>query len=144
MRKSRKVPLLLLGSLSLLVGCGQEKQTEIRQHTYASKEDCLNDWGRDERDCRPEQSGRRYVGPRYYWHHSGGYPVAINTDGSTRPLPASSLRAGSPSKATGTHTMLGHVGGATSVGKTTSHAGGAGHVSRGGFGGTAHGISGGG
>ena len=146
MKKSRQVPLILLGSLSLFVGCSQSEQatqTEIRQHTYASREDCLNDWGRDERDCQPEKSGRGYRGPRYYWHHTGGYPIALEPDGSSRPLPNSHLRAGIATKATSTHTMLGHVRGATSIGKTTGHIGG-GHTSRGGFGGTAHGISGGG
>lgn len=145
MKKSRKVPLVLLGSFSLLISCGQGGQTEIRQNTYASKEDCLNDWGRDERDCRPDKSGRGYIGPRFYWHHAGGYPVAIDSDGSTRPLPSSTLRSGVATKATGTRTMLGHVGGGTTVGKATGRiGGGTGHISRGGFGGIARGFSGGG
>lgn len=144
MKRSRKVPLVLLGSFSLLVSCGQDKQTEIRQHTYASREDCLEDWGRDERDCHPAKSGG-YAGPRYFWHHSGGYPVAIDTDGSTRPLPRSNLaQPGATTRATSTHTMLGHVGGATSIGKTTARVGGgSGHTTRGGFGGMAFGFSGG-
>jgi hypothetical protein len=139
MKKSRAVPLILLGTLSLLSACGRDETTEIKQHSYASREDCLKDWGRDERDCSPVRTGTGYMGPRYYWYHSGGYPVVVNNDGSTRPLPNSSMsRFGATSRAIGTTTS--HISGHYTGGGAQA---GGGHTSRGGFGGTAHGISGG-
>lgn len=148
MKKSRAVPLILLGTLTLLSGCGgesePEKKAEVKQHIYTSREDCLNDWGRDERDCRPAGTGSHvYLGPRYYWHHGGGYPVAVDHDGSTRRLSGSFLsRPGATSRATGITTSTAHIGGGGAR-AGGSHGGGGGHVSRGGFGGTAHGFSGG-
>lgn len=147
MKRSRAVPLILLGTLSLLTACGQGEKTEIKQHNYASREDCLSDWGRDERDCRPARSGTGYMGPRYFWHHGGGYPVAVDNDGSTRPLPNSYMsRPGTTSRSTGTtisHISGRYSGGGAQMGGARSGGGGGGHTSRGGFGGTAHGFSGG-
>ena len=140
MKRSRAVPLIFLGTLTLLGGCGREPEetADVTQHIYTSREDCLNDWGRDERDCRPAGSGSHvYLGPRYYWHHGGGYPVAVDPDGSTRPLRNTFMsRPGATSHATGITSSTISVGGA--------RGGGAGHVSRGGFGGFARGFSGGG
>ena len=144
MKRSRAVPLILLGTLSLLTACGQGEKTELKQQNYASREDCLNDWGRDERDCRPARSGIGYVGPRYFWHHGGGHPVAVDADGSTRPLPNSYLsRPGTTSRATGITTTTSRISGRYTSGGARM-GGGGGTISRGGFGGTSRGFSGGG
>ena len=63
MRKSSRVTLVLIG-LSALAGCGEEK----RQDVYASREDCLADWGNKPEDCKPstdpKHAGRGYfMGP---------------------------------------------------------------------------------
>jgi hypothetical protein len=146
MKKSRAVPLILLGTLTLLNACKDRGETEYKQQTYASREDCMSDWGRDERDCRPARSGGSgggaYLGPRYYWLHSGGYPMAVDPDGRTRPLPNSYLtNPGSTSKAISTTSTSGRIGGHYTGGGAQM---GGGHTTRGGFGGTAHGMSGGG
>lgn len=135
MKKSNRVPLLLIGTGALLVGYAvtSDDKRDLQQNTYASREDCRKDWGDDERDCRPEGSGGsgggggggggRYVGPRYYWDHNTGYPYAVDADGSTRRLPNSYLTRGAPSTAQGITRVS---------------------VSRGGFGSTGRGFSGGG
>jgi hypothetical protein len=133
-KRSRAVPLILLGTLSLLSGCDSGEPAEIKQSTYATREDCMNDWGQDERDCRPANagSGMHYLGPRYYWFHGGGHPIAIDPDGSKRPLTNSYLnRSGVQTRATSIKTV-GHIGGSGS------------RVSRGGFGGFSRSFSGGG
>lgn len=130
-KRSRAVPLILLGTLTLLTGCDRTEPVEVQQSTYASREDCVADWGQDDRDCRPAGSatGGHYYGPRYYWHHGGGYPVAMDPDGSKRPLTNSYLnRPGTSTRATGI-TSHGYLGGT--------------RTSRGGFGGFMRGFSGG-
>lgn len=78
MKKSRTVPLILLGTLAL-AACGQaEPQMNTRQNQYASADDCRKDWGADSRDCKQSSSGGGYVGPHYMWNHGAGHPVAID------------------------------------------------------------------
>lgn len=92
MKRSAAVPLLLLGTLTALTGCGPSMdEVGYRQNRYASREDCLRDWGNDERDCRSSGAGGAYLGPRYIYSHGGGYPMAIDPDGTTRQLPNSYL-----------------------------------------------------
>ena len=62
MKKSSRVTLVLIG-LAALGGCGGSKQD-----VYASREDCLADWGQKPEDCKPsanpKHSGMGYfVGP---------------------------------------------------------------------------------
>jgi len=60
MRKSSRVTLVLIG-LGALAGCGEEK----RQDVYASREDCLADWGKKPEDCKPS-TDPRHSGRGYY------------------------------------------------------------------------------
>jgi hypothetical protein len=60
MRRSSKVTLVLIG-LGALAGCGEEK----RQDVYASREDCLADWGKKPEDCKPS-TDPRHSGRGYY------------------------------------------------------------------------------
>ena len=62
-KSSGRVTLVLIG-VAALGGCGQEK----RQDVYATREDCLADWGNKPEDCKPstdpKHSGRGYfMGP---------------------------------------------------------------------------------
>lgn len=125
MKKSNKVPLLMIGTVSVLGGCGfySNKPVEVSQNVYANQSDCRSDWGYDDRDCRYTGQGGGYLGPRYYWDHSTGRPYAIDPDGQTRALPQSTVSRAAPSKA-------------TNVIRSS--------VSRGGFGSFARGFSGGG
>lgn len=139
MKRSKKIPLLVIGTAGLLAGCGGDGDVqELKQDFYAGREACEKDWGRDPRNCREEGgsgtgsggssgigrgSGATYAGPRYYWDRSAGHPVAVSSSGETRVVSDSYLSRGAPSTARGTVVSS---------------------VSRGGFGSTAHGFSAGG
>ena len=118
MRRSTKVILLSLGTASLLSGCdGSSEDVEVRQQVYNTRAECVAEW-KDESHCRAD--GNSTTGPRYFWNHSGGYPMVIGNNGVVTPASAvSSLRAPS-----------------ASMGRASFAA-------RGGFGGTAHASAGG-
>lgn len=90
MKKSKAVPLLLLGSTALLGGCTsdyddqQQQVQETRQDAYATMEECDRDWDDDE--C--ERSGSVYLGPRYFYSHGSGIPYLIDRKGRTRAMPS--------------------------------------------------------
>lgn len=112
MKKSARVTLVLIG-LATLAGCGEDDQ---RRDVYASREDCLADWGNKPEDCTPATEARHagrgfFYGP-YYGYHSGG-------SGSTWTRSTSSSR---------------------SIGSTSSHS--SSGVSRGGFGSSGRSSSG--
>ena len=84
MKRSKSIPLMLIGTLAL-AACGpQHEEVTYRQHGYDSKQQCVQDWG-NEQQCQ-SRSGGGYVGPRYMWNHGAGHPVVINQDGSTQQL----------------------------------------------------------
>jgi len=137
LKRSKCVPLVLLGTLAGIAGCDGGGTQELRQESYASLEDCHKDWGNDPRDCTRAQNSSSssgssggyhggsggYFGPRYYWDRSSGHPVAVSSTGETRALTNSFHSRGVPSSA-------------RSVSVSS--------VSRGGFGSSARGFSGGG
>ena len=131
MKRSRAVSLVVLGTIGL-AGCGPsefDKTVDVKQHSYQSKEDCQKDWGNDERECKLEHrpgGGFFYMGPHYFYNHAGGYPMAVNPDGTTRQL-SNSSRMGSAPDVPPTN-----VAGTTSSKITRS--GGATSAARGGFG----------
>lgn len=129
MKRSRAIGLVVLGTAGLLAGCNgtEERTQQLTQNHYASQQDCERDWQDPEVCQRTTSGGGGYVGPRYYWSHSGGTPIAIMPDGSERPMTRSALAMGKPSVAK------------SSVSSTRSVS-----ISRGGFGGTAHASSAGG
>jgi hypothetical protein len=61
-RSSSRVTLVLIG-VAALSGCGKEEQ---RRDVYASKADCLADWGNKPEDCTPA-SDKRYQGSGFFW-----------------------------------------------------------------------------
>jgi len=114
--------LLMTGAVaafSWLTNWTEERET-LRRDVYASKEDCVKDWG-EERNCEEAIAspqgffggGARYYGPSY---RSGDYGSSPNSK------PEGTVDSARPG----------------------SHAVGTAHVSRGGFGGSgaAHGASG--
>ena len=129
MKRSSSICLLVLGTAVALSGCTDNTRPELKQHRYASQADCATDWG-DQQSCtRNSGAGGGYLGPRYFWNHSAGMPVAVMPDGSERTMSNGALAKGKASLAQGT----------SSVGKATSRAGGgssigSANVSRGGFG----------
>jgi hypothetical protein len=138
MKKSKSVPLLLLGSTALLTGCtpddaGQEPQHQVqetRQDAYSTMEACDRDWDDDE--C--ERSGSVYLGPRYFYSHGSRMPYIIDRKGRTRAMPShygaynsySTGASGTPGAAPGRATIV--TRNAASSHRSPS-------VSRGGFGG---------
>lgn len=46
-RSSVRITLVLIGSMLVTGGCGQQEQ----RHVYKNKQDCLDDWGGDEKNC---------------------------------------------------------------------------------------------
>lgn len=117
-KSSTQVTLVLLGAATL-AACGQQDDT-LRHDVYASKEDCLKDWGQEPKceqaPASSVQSG--YHGPYWFgpWYRPGQFGSPV-TRGNPYAL-------GAP--------------------RPGSHAVGSGHASRGGFGasGAAHGASG--
>lgn len=109
------------GLVGLVVLGNHGAQFDVLQTEYASRQDCLEDWG-DEDSCRAVDPRRSniYFGPRYYWDPARGRPVLVGLDGSERV--ASTARVG-PSRSSA---------GATSV---------VGSFARGGFGGIGRGFS---
>ena len=59
-KSSSQVTLVLIG-VAALGGCGQE----TRQDVYATREDCLADWGNKPEDCKPS-SDPKHAGRGYY------------------------------------------------------------------------------
>jgi hypothetical protein len=154
MKRSRVIPLVLLGTLVTLAGCGPSPQNvNVRQNAYNSKEDCKKDWGDDDRDCTPRSGNSGYYGPRYIYNHGAGVPMAIGQDGSSRPLANSYLtKPGAVSPAIGAtigqasvmsnSPAYAHAQRAGAVSAKSSSSGSS--VSRGGFGSSARASSSGG
>ena len=116
LRKSSSHVTLVLIGVAALGGCGGDDQ---RRDVYASREDCLADWGNKPEDCTPATppnhvSRGYWYGPSYMYH-SGG----------------SGWTWGSSSRGT------------RSIGSTPhSYSSSGSHVSRGGFGSSGHSSSG--
>ena len=102
MRKSSgRVTLVLIG-VAALGGCGQEK----RQDVYATREDCLADWGNKPEDCKPstdpKHAGRGYfLGPIVavpgFFGRGMGWSDSSGTSRSTRSIGSSTSSSRSSS-----------------------------------------------
>jgi uncharacterized protein YgiB involved in biofilm formation len=132
LKRSKAVPLVLLGTMGLIAVSGCDDQQEAKQNQYRSLEDCRRDWGTDPNNCRIQGSGSSfvYLGPRYYYDRSAGVPMAIEPSGVTRPITGSYISRGVSSSAIHTMTSTAHIASPS--------------VARGGFGAHATSISGGG
>lgn len=79
-RSSSQVTLVLIGAAALgtgVTGCSRE---EIRRDVYASKADCLADWGNTPQDCEPAYD--RPTGNGHVTHYYGR-PYTFTGDGSS-------------------------------------------------------------
>jgi len=92
LKRSRSVPLIVIGTVVVLTGCGQnDDQVQLQQQTYHSLDDCKKDWG-DSKNCSPNTTGSGssgigdYDGPRYYWDRETGQPVIVDAAGGARPV----------------------------------------------------------
>ncbi len=67
MKKSAKITLVLISSISLLAtGCGTQQAT--KREMYQNKEDCTQEWG-SSANCQPTNPSdpfSYYMGPDYY------------------------------------------------------------------------------
>ena len=78
MRKSSShMTLVLIGAAALTTGLSGCSRDEVRRDVYASKTDCLADWGHTPADCtpaydRPTGNGAvtHYYGRPYAWDGS--------------------------------------------------------------------------
>lgn len=78
--------LLFAGIVGLAILGNHGRQFDVQQTRYASREDCLEDWGTDASCAQSTGSGQSstYFGPRYYWDPDRGRPVMVDADGSER------------------------------------------------------------
>jgi len=129
LKRSRKIGLLVLGTAVLMTGCSSaDSDNEMRQQRYASKADCERDWETPRfKDGCKSSGGGAYMGPRYYWNHGAGVPVAVMADGTHRQMRADAVSRSSLTRPS--HSS-------SAIGKSSS-------VSRGGFGGFGRGSGGG-
>jgi hypothetical protein len=124
MKHSKQVPLILLGAVTALAGCGQGSNlpATATRGTYTNAADCRKDWG-DGDACKPTSNGHggiNYVGPRYYWDRNSGRPMVVE-DGVARAAAGGEASRGAPTHATSVESVA---------------------VARGGFGASAHGGGG--
>lgn len=103
MKRSRDVVLWMLGAGLVVASISEDKTIEqLKQDRYASKTDCIEDWGTEE-NCKEEadssvhasswnsgggSGGGGYRGPRYYWDRSAGHPVIVTDSGKHQPMPS--------------------------------------------------------
>lgn len=97
MKRSHEVALWMLGAGLGVAMLSEDKAIEqLKQDRYASKADCVQDWGSEE-NCREDSasashasgsSGGGYYGPRYYWDRSEGRPVIVTDSGKHQPMPS--------------------------------------------------------
>ena len=63
-RCTLQITLVLIGSLTV-VGCGKKEQ----RHIYTNKQDCLDDWNKDEKSCEevPSNSSNYRSNAHYFY-----------------------------------------------------------------------------
>lgn len=66
-RSSMRITLVLIGAVAL-VGCGGTEQRPL----YKSKQDCLDDWGGNEKDCQEPAAGTPHYRSGFYYGSSMG------------------------------------------------------------------------
>ena len=92
-KSSGRVTLVLIG-IAALPGCSNED--DQRRDVYATREDCLADWGNKAADCTPATEARHagtgyWYGPSYgYRSSSSGSSWTSGSRSSTRSIGSSS------------------------------------------------------
>jgi uncharacterized protein YgiB involved in biofilm formation len=110
-KSSTRITLVLAGVAALAAAC--QRAEEQRRDVYASREDCLADWGNKPQDCKPATEPRH--ASQGFWY-GPLYPIPSSYSGTSGWTPRSGARAI----------------GSSSFGSSRSS------VSRGGFGSSAH------
>ena len=79
-KSSSHITLVLIGAAAIgatLAGCNRE---EIRRDVYASKQDCLADWGNTPQDCEPAYDRRTGNAATTHYY---GRPYSYSGDSSS-------------------------------------------------------------
>lgn len=94
MKRSKKIALTLIASISIGVSsCSQEQST--KREYYASKQRCAEDWGSDDKCEEDKNTPGYYYGPHYIYYR--GYPHFFRPGGSEpEPLSAGAKFAAVP------------------------------------------------
>lgn len=93
-KSSRSITLVLIG-VAALAGCSEDKRD-----MYATREDCLADWGNKPEDCAPATPGRSsgvYYGPSYrvpWWGGWHGSSSASRASHALSSVPSHSVARG--------------------------------------------------
>jgi uncharacterized protein YgiB involved in biofilm formation len=61
-RSTLQITLVLIGAVAL-AGCGGKEQRPL----YKSKQDCLDDWGGNDKDCQEPAAGTAHYRTGYYY-----------------------------------------------------------------------------
>ena len=93
-KSSARVTLALIGVAAFAAAC--DRAEEQRRDVYATREDCLADWGNKPQDCTPAtdpdyRSRHFFYGPSYIYHSGGSGSTWVHTPralGSTSTHPA--------------------------------------------------------
>ncbi len=96
-KSSSRVTLVLIG-LAGIAGCGSDDRRDV----YASREDCLADWGNKPEDCTPASESRHanrgyFYGPSYRHRSSSGGSYGRSSGSSSRSIGSSSSSSSSSS-----------------------------------------------
>jgi hypothetical protein len=110
LRKSSARVTLVLAGLGTLAGCGED---DTRRDVYASREDCLADWGNKPEDCTPATEPRHrssgyFYGPSYGYHSGGSGSTWTRGSGSGRSIGSSSSHSSHSSTTRGGFGSSGH------------------------------------
>jgi uncharacterized protein YgiB involved in biofilm formation len=104
-KSSSRVTLVLIG-VAALGGCGGGDDT--RRDVYATREDCLADWGNKPQDCTPATEDRHrgrgyYYGPSYMYHSGGSGSTWNRSSGTSRSIGSSSTSRGGFGSSSSSH-----------------------------------------
>ncbi len=86
-KSSARVTLALIG-VAALAGCGRAE--EQRRDVYATREDCLADWGNKPEDCKPASEPRH--ASQGFWY-GPLYPIPSAYSGTSGWTPRSGARS---------------------------------------------------
>lgn len=86
-KSSTRVTLVLIGVAALTAAC---QRAEEKRDVYATREDCLADWGHKPEDCKPATEARHASRGFWYGPTYGGYGSGF-TRGSSRSIGSSSM-----------------------------------------------------
>ena len=97
-KSSSRVTLVLIG-VAALSGCGKEQRRDV----YASRDDCLADWGNKPEDCTPATDQRHrnsgfFYGPFYAGSMMGGAGSAWTSGARPDSRAIGSSSSGSPTR----------------------------------------------